>query len=198
MPDTTTAYNEKKLLNNLAGGSETAFQLLYERHWQKIYTVSILYLKDKNTAEDIVQEAFLRIWKKRAELPEINNFQHYIHTVARNLIISMLRKKMPVSHAALETSLGLQEDNWKPVEQLEAKEISALIKKAVNRLSPKQKQVYLLSSEKQLPLRELAVELNISYDTARQYKSEALKIIRCFLKENSCQIPFLVLLTIFF
>ena len=124
-------------------------------------------------------------------------FGHYIQTIARNLIISLLRKK--IHHDSFESSAtgDLQENSWKPSQQLEAKEITELIKKAVNRLSPKQKQIYLLSSEKQLSLKELAAELNISYDTARQYKSEALKFIRGFLAENACQLPFFIITTLF-
>ena len=196
MPIPST-YNERKLLHELANNNAEAFRQLYELYWGKIYAASIFYLKDKNTAEDIVQETFLRIWIKRAQLPEVQHFAHYIQTIARNLIISLLRKK--IHHNSFESSAAgrLQENNWKPSQQLEAKEIAELIKKAVNRLSPKQKQVYLLSSEKQCSLKELAAELNISYDTARQYKSEALKFIRGFLAENACQLPFVIISILF-
>jgi len=104
---------------------------------------------------------------------------------------------MPVIVSAAET-IQSEESSWKPEEQLEAKQLSELIKTAVNQLSPKHKQIYLLSSNTQCTLKELAAELNISYDTARQYKSEALKFIRSFLTENACQVPLLILATIFF
>ncbi|MFT3702092.1 MAG: sigma-70 family RNA polymerase sigma factor [Agriterribacter sp.] len=192
------SYDEKNLLSQLSNNSDEAFRCLYERHWAKIYAVSLLYLKDKSLAEDIVQETFLRIWKNRTGLPEIHSLQHYLQTIARNLIISMLRKKMPLFNSSLETSDAIEEDKWKPSEQLEAKQIAELIKTAVSQLSPKHKQIYILSSETPRTLKELAVDLNISYDTARQYKSEALKYIRSFLAENACQLPFLVVATIFF
>ena len=191
------AYNERKLLDELANNNAEAFRQLYELYWGKIYAASAFYLKDKSTAEDIVQETFLRIWIKREQLPGIQNFGHYIQTIARNLIISLLRKKIHHDSFELSATGDPQENNWKPSQQLEAMEITELIKKAVNRLSPKQKQIYLLSSEKQLSLKELAAELNISYDTARQYKSEALKFIRGFLAENACQLPFFIITTLF-
>lgn len=191
------AHNERKLLGELASGNAEAFRLLYEQYWGKIYAVSVFYLKEKSAAEDIVQETFLRIWIKREQLPDVQHFAHYIQTIARNLIISLLRKKIHHDNVELRAPGNLQENTWKPSQQLEAKEIAELIKKAVNRLSPKQKQIYLLSSEQKLSLKELAAELNISYDTARQYKSEALKFIRSYLAENACQLPFFIVITLF-
>ena len=131
---------------------------------------------------------FLIIWKKRAGLHGVLQFENYLYTIARNLIISSLRKKIPVHYPLQDNYGATQEDNWKPTLQLEYKETSELIRKAVTQLSPRQKQVYLLSSDKQLSLKDAAVQLNISYDAARQYKSEALKVIRGFLKRNALRI----------
>ncbi|MEP7257035.1 MAG: sigma-70 family RNA polymerase sigma factor [Flavitalea sp.] len=181
----------------MAGNSEEAFALLYQRYWEKIYSVSNFYLKDKNMAEDIVQEVFLVIWKKRAELQGILQLESYLFIMARNLIISSLRKKIPVHYPLQDSCFTTPENNWKPTLQLEYKETSELVRKAVTQLSPRQKQVYLLNSDNQVSLKDAAAELNISYDAARQYKSEALKVIRGFLKRNALRV-FLIGLSAFF
>jgi len=176
------------LLAALAGGSDQAFELLYKRYWEKVHAVAFLYLKDNSMAEDIVQETFLRIWQKRAGLPAIHNFQAFLHVVARNLIITTFRKKTPLYHfgTAPEESEKLEDQNPKPALRLEQRETSNLIDQAITRLPYREKQTYLLSSETDLSLKEVARELNISYESARQYKSKALQFIRSFLAHNSC------------
>ena len=184
MTSTTKIYSDAELLHKLSEGCNEAFTLLYNKYWEKIYSVAYHYLLDRNMAEDIVQEVFLIIWKKRATLSEIIHIQHYLHTIARNLIISSLRKKMPAHTVPAEYAFPVEEKTWKPILELEYKETAALISEAVKQLSPRQKEIYLMSSDKDLSLKDTAVQLNISYDAARQYKSEALKVIRRFLQKN--------------
>lgn len=194
MTTTTKTYSDAELLSKLSEGCNEAFTLLYNRYWEKIYSVAHHYLQDKTMAEDIVQEVFLIIWKKRTTLSDIIHIQHYLHTVARNLIISSLRKKMPAKTVPAEYAFPVEENTWKPMLELEYKETEALITQAVNQLSPRQKEIYLMSSDKQLSLKDTAIQLNISYDSARQYKSEALKVIRRFLRKNVFRL-FMVLLS---
>lgn len=181
MADTTAIHNETQLLLDLAHDSEQAFADLYRRYWQKIFQVALLYLKDQNHAEDIVQEVFMIIWKKRAELQHVQHFEKYIFTIARNLVISSLRKKMPVLEPVFEYTFS-QQDSSHPSFALEYKEAAELLTQAVNELSPRQRELYLIDTEQQLSIKDAALQLNISYDAARQYKSEALRSIRRFLK----------------
>ena len=181
MADTTAIHNEMELLLDLANDSEQAFADLYRRYWQKIFQVALLYLKDQNSAEDTVQEVFMIIWKKRTELQHVQHFEKYIFTIARNLVISSLRKKMPVLQPVFEYTLS-QQDNSCPSFALEYKETAELLRQAVNELSPRQKELYLIDTEQQLSIKDAALQLNISYDAARQYKSEAIRSIRRFLK----------------
>lgn len=193
----TKTYTDAELLCDLSGSSDAAFTILYNKYWEKIYQVADFYLKDKSMVEDVVQEVFLIIWRKRAELTAITHFQHYLHTIARNLIISALRKKIPARQYALEHAFAIKDDDREPCFELEYKETAGLVTKAVDQLSPRQKEIYLMSNDKQLSLKDTAAQLNISYDTARQYKSEALKSIRGFLRKNVFRLFMLLLLFLF-
>jgi RNA polymerase sigma-70 factor (ECF subfamily) len=194
----TNTYNDTELLIQLAGNSEEAFSLLYQRYWAKIYSVSDHYLKDKSMVADIVQEVFLIVWKKRAGLHSVLHLESYLHIIARNLIISSLRKKIPLYYELRENDCMNEENSLRPGQQLEYKETAELVRVAVTHLSPRQKQVYQLSRDKEFSLKDTAVKLNISYDAARQYKSEALKTIRGFLKRNALRMFFTCLAGLFF
>ena len=61
-------YNEKELLTLIAGGDEWAFAKLFEYYRNRIYSIAIKLTNSTSIAEEIVQDAFLKIWLKRADL----------------------------------------------------------------------------------------------------------------------------------
>lgn len=178
----------------VAAGSEPAFRSLYNWYAPRLYAVALMYSKSPLTAQDIVQEVFLRIWTMREELPQLSNFGGYIHNSTRNLVISTLRKKLPLLLPDFEKNAVAEEDTWKPAHQLEAKEAATCIKQAVQQLPLRQQQVYQLAKENGLPLKEVAAQLGISYNTAREHMSQALKSIRNYIK--NCLFSLLLLISL--
>ena len=86
------ALDEKLLLLQIAEGNEKAFAVLVERKWNNIYLQALTYLKSAQAAQDMVQEVFIRIWQNRKKLPAIESFVSFVFILARNEIISALRK----------------------------------------------------------------------------------------------------------
>src|SRR3569833_3069290 len=82
------------LLRLVAEGHRPSFTVLYDRYWKKIYATSLHYLKSSEWAQDLVQDIFLKIWIKRSVLPEIDNFESFIFIVARNELVSAIRKRV--------------------------------------------------------------------------------------------------------
>ena len=185
-----------ELLQQIANGDEIAFRSIYELYWDKIYSSALSYLKSPLAAQDAVQEVFLKLWINRKQLPAVKNFGGYLTIITRNLIIDGLRRKLPLHSSTVEDDA--EEKEAIPDQQLEAKEMATHIRKAVSLLTPSQQQVYNLSREKGLPLKEVAAHLNISYNTAREHMSQALKGIRKYLKEHLGNLYLLALLFINF
>jgi RNA polymerase sigma-70 factor (family 1) len=190
-----TFNNEEDILQHLSLGDEKAFRQLYEIHWNRVYTMALLYLKSPFAAQDIVQEVFLKIWLKRQELNLIDNFSAFLHTMTRNLIISGLRKKAPAYGLEQMDENALPVSNLSPEQALAEDEIEKIILQAIDQLTPRQQQVYLMSRETGLSLKEVALQLHISYDTAREHMSLALKSIRAYLAKH-LDVFFLLLLFI--
>ncbi len=64
-----------------------------ERKWNNIFLQALTYVKVTAQAQDIVQEVFLKIWQNRNKLPIVEDFNSYLFIIARNHIISALRKR---------------------------------------------------------------------------------------------------------
>jgi RNA polymerase sigma-70 factor (family 1) len=180
----TNLPNEQgELLKLIAGGDEIAFRQLYDLYAGKIYTLAITYLKSPTTAQDIVQEVFIKVWEKRSKLHEVKNFPAYLHVMTRNLLIDHLQKKIPVYNEHNWTDNTLTEDRHLPHQQLDYRELTILIRQAVDQLPPRQQQIYRLSRDQHLTHQQIARELGLSYDTVREHMSKALRNIRAILEK---------------
>ena len=172
------------MLQLISEGNESAYHKLYDRFWKKIYSVAIQYVKSSQTAQDIVQDVFIKVWIKREELPSIRNFNDWLFIIARNMIISDLRKKTPRYGLEISETTALKEDSLLPDQQLAFKETGKFISEAIAKLPPRQKQVYQLSRTEHLNYKEIAGMLDISSNTVREHVTQALKSIRNYLKEK--------------
>ena len=150
----------------------------------KVYTMAMGYLKSPIEVQDVVQEIFVKIWEKRNSLTEIDNFPAYLHVITRNLLINKLQKKIPVFSQNELTLQGIPEDRHLPHQQLDYRELTVLVSRAIAQLPPRQQQVYCLSREKGLNHQQIAKELGLSYDTVREHMSKALKNIRTSLEKQ--------------
>ncbi|MET7000435.1 RNA polymerase sigma factor [Chitinophaga defluvii] len=183
-------------LKRVAAGEETAFRHLYDQFSAKVYTMALSYLKSPLEVQDAVQDIFIKVWEKRALLPEVDNFPAWLHVIARNHLINSLRKKIPSNFQQELTHQEPVEDHRLPAQQLDMKEMSQLIREAVEKLSPRQQQVYRMSREQGITLQQIALQLGISYDTVREHMNNALKSIRAYLEEHYGEISLLLWLLI--
>lgn len=181
---TNSPNEQSQLLKLIAGGDELAFRQLYDLYAGKIYTLGVTYLKSPTAAQDIVQEVFIKIWEKRSKLNEVENFPAYLHVMTRNLLIDQLQKKIPVYNENNWANNMLPEDRHLPHQQLDYRELTTLIRQAVDQLPPRQQQIYRLSRDQHLTHRQIAGELGLSYDTVREHMSKALRNIRDILEKH--------------
>jgi RNA polymerase sigma-70 factor (ECF subfamily) len=178
-----TASEEKVLLQQIAGGDEKAFAILVERKWNNIYSQALTYIKSTHYAQDVVQEVFLKIWQKRKDLPNIERFDSFLFIIARNHIISELRKRMNATQGL--DSLDFIEENFVPDKTLSQKNLRELLARAINLLPQQQKTAYLLSRDEGLSHEEIAQQMQLSKETAKKHICRALNFLRTYLRTNA-------------
>lgn len=171
---------DESLVGPISRGDEKAFRQLYDLFSPKIYSLSVLYLKSAIAAQDMVQEVFIKLWIKREELVSIQNLEAWIMVVTRNMVLNELKKKVPEPMEILPVAIH----NAHPEYKLIQKETANIISRAVNNLSPRQKEVYLLSRTEKLTRQEISMKLGLSPETIKEHMHQALKNIRQQLRSS--------------
>lgn len=178
MPSENDNSSDKELLLQIAAGDETAFTTLVDRHWKKIYSVAISFLKSTDLSKDIVQDVFLKVWTKRADLPEIKNFEAWVSVVARNKILNLLEKKGPAYPVGEWLSALPAGEEQSPEKALSLKELRERIHEGIELLPPQQKLIFTLSRMNGLSHEEICDQLGIARSTVKNSLVKALNFLR--------------------
>ena len=157
---------ERRLVADLLEGDESAFCELYALYKDRLMWFSLKFLKSRDMAEDVFQDAFASIWQNRRFLNPNVPFGPYVYTIVKNRILNLLA--------------GLDSTNETEDSVLDT-DLNALLDKALETLSPQQKRVFDMSRKDMKSHKEIADSLGISVYTVQQHISTALKVIRAFL-----------------
>jgi RNA polymerase sigma-70 factor (ECF subfamily) len=185
---------DQVLLRQIGEGEEAAFNVLFERYRNKLYSYLVKISKSRETSEEMVLDAFVKIWTARNVLHEIDNFEAFLFRVAHNRAIDFLR--------AAERSKHAQNEIWKQMGELVAgaadekilkADTEKSIQAAIGQLSPQRQEVFRLSREEYLTYDEIAERMELSKFTVRNHLSAALQFIRSHL-DNGPELAAIVIL----
>ncbi|SMC92024.1 RNA polymerase sigma factor [Pedobacter nyackensis] len=181
------------LLKKVATGDEHSFSLLFDKYRPNIYTTALRIIGDEWTAEEILQDTFLKVWLNREILPDLENFGGWLYTIARNLTYNSIKqvqseKKKLVKAAKESISVYYRQTDY----LTEDKEFEHILKLAIERLPPKQKQTYQLIKEQEMKREEAALALNVSAETVKWNLDQAMRSIRAFCMAHLKDAPLII------
>ena len=184
-------FNDDELTSLLQSGNEGAFTEIYNRYWDKLYYIAHKLLKDTNAAEEIVQEVFLTLWKKKNTLI-IHSLPQYLAAMARysvyHYIANEKKCKVKEDNVAFINAAAVSEIN------VDHKILLQIITELSNKLPEKCRLVFQYNKLHDQSLSDVAEKLNMSQKTAEGHLTKALRIIRTNLGATS---EFLTLLICF-
>lgn len=155
---------------------EAAFNAIVQSHSDKLLAIVTCLTRNRHTAEDIVQETFLKLWEKRTALtPE--NIGGWLYRVAWNLAHAHLKRESCKSKVYASWTMQQQHTTEAEV-QLLRKENTVALHKIYTRLPEKQQAVYRLSKVGGLSRDEIAQQLNISPHTVRNHLAKAVQFVK--------------------
>lgn len=171
------------------------FKKDFEKYYKPLCHYALIFLKDADHSEDIVQEIFLRVFEKKKELIGSKEIQFYLFTAVRNNCLSWLNKQKQLGLSTLTGREFTGEIIPEEKEEKTEDEVQAIWKMALNQLPPKCKEVFILSRLSKLTYLEISKTLGISVKTVENQMGKALRIMRDFLKGKGVFIlaPFLLL-----
>jgi len=174
--------HEKDLLRKVSEDGERAFCTLYMRYHQQLGSYIYTLSDSMETAEEIVQDVFMKVWSERKSLVEVNNFKGYLFVVSKNYALNLLKKSL--------RERELKEAYNKYYREFISDDMSGmanyykLLDQAIDQLPPRQKEVFLMSRHKRMKYAEIASALNLSPESIKKYLKLATASITSHIRKH--------------
>ena len=181
-----TLYDDKteqELMTDLKAGSVKALNAIYDRYARRLYAFIIPWVKSSQDTEEIVQDVFVNLWKYHKDIDPSRSLEALLFTIAQRYRINAVRSltASPVYEDFLEYSNKLKSEDS---DKLEYDDFLEQLKKAINSLTPSQKEIVKMSKFDNLSNGEIAEKLGISEKTVRNTLSAGLKTLRTLLSDT--------------
>jgi RNA polymerase sigma-70 factor (family 1) len=167
-------------------GDSTAFSYVFQKYYQALYQFAGRFVKDAQTAENIVQDVFVKLWTNRENCLITSSLKSYLYAATRNTALNFLsREKKQLSTEDLMSDR--QDTTANPEERIIENEMIDEIHKAIEKLPEKCRYVYLMKRYDDLKYHEIAEILDISINTVKTQMKRALKSLLknlAYLKTN--------------
>ena len=179
--------DEKLLLKEIKNGNLDAFSVLVKKYEKKALNFSYKMLSDMHLAEDVTQEAFLKVLKKIDTFRGASSFSTWFYTILNNLCLDILRKKSRAPDIISITRENTNDDEYElqledaspgPYESLQNKEIKKILEDAIKKLTPEHRAIIVLRDVEGLEYEEIAKILKISLGTVKSRLSRARLSLR--------------------
>ncbi len=172
--------DDATLIQSLKNGEKQAYSRLVEQYHHELCAYAHSLGRDREMAQDIVQNVFFRIWKKRHQLCTDQSCKSFLYKSVYNEFIDQYRKNRAV--------LTLEKKHIEVVEDFIEKDeatiqkIFNLVQKEIHSLPPKSRRVFMLSKQEGLTNMEIAEHLNISLKTVEAHITKSFSLLRAKMK----------------
>ena len=165
---------DNELMELVRDGKVEKLAILFERYQTMLYNFFLRLTGNRAASEDLVQEVFIRILKYRAGYQGENRFVVWMFQIARNAHVDFLRKKK--GEVGLDDQFAeAPSQELLPEERFEADQEAALVRRALDKLPPKKRELLVLFRFQNLKLREIAELLDVQVGTVKVQVHRALK-----------------------
>ncbi|MFD2553110.1 RNA polymerase sigma factor [Sphingobacterium tabacisoli] len=164
-------YDEKELLLQLQHGDEVAFGHLYDQYWSSLYSYAYNRLRFKERCQDLVQEVFMDIWRRRETL-QVENLSAYLHSAIRFLTYKEL-KKAPLEHSYYLEFEEYLVSYFYADTSIKEKEYEQLLSCWIEVLPEKRRKIFLMHYLDGLSTETIANDLGISRKTVQNQLQRA-------------------------
>lgn len=177
---------DKELALGFVNGDKSAFRVLFNKYYNHLVGTAINLLKNEQSAQDIVQDVFFKVWETKDKIDPDQNITGYLKRSVINRCLNYIRDNK--NKFSGELPLDKPTQNHSALEELEGQELSAIINEALEKLPERCRLVYTLKRIEGLSLKEIAKKLDISPKTAENQITKALKALKLavlpYLKDN--------------
>ena len=164
-----SSYSDEQLVESIKNSDVDAFKSLYYRYYKNLYHFLCMRTNSLESAKDLVQEIFARLWQNRRNLSKKKSIKAYLFRIANNLVIDSYRKKSSQQKVMSESKKNITDNSLESI---------TAIKLAIDKLPEKLRNVFILSRYHGFKYSEIAQICKISVKTVESRISQAFKILR--------------------
>lgn len=183
------ADDDASLVAAFLKGDGESFAALVDRHMPMVYKFTYRYVGDVDTANDVVQDVFIKVWKNIRKFDPKKNFKTWLLTITKNTALDSIKKKKAVLFSRIEEGDADLDVFLAPYvggpdlpdELLQRKQTKAELQRVVQALNPSYRSVLLLRYVEHLKFREIADVLEEPIDTIKSKHRRALIQLRKLL-----------------
>jgi RNA polymerase sigma-70 factor (ECF subfamily) len=171
---------DKELVERLRDDDEEAIAQIFSKYYAYMCRSAYRILADENLAEDLAQEVFYELWKRRRELSVSTSLKAYLRRATVNKSLNYIRDHRKVR---FEEEGRIDEQTSPPPasQRVETAELQDLIDKAIDELPDRCRIIFILSRFEDMTYNEIAGLLGISAKTVENQISKALRLLRQML-----------------
>jgi len=180
-------HSDEYILGLLPSNDSLAMELMFRKYYAYLCQTIVRVLNDEHTAEDLAQEVFFDVWRKRAEISVTTSLRAYLRRASVNKTLNFIRDRKikwddedKLASAASDTA-GIALD-------LEGQDLERSIHSAIDLLPERCRLVFTLSRFGEMSHLQIANELNISVKTVENQMTKALKMLKAaigpFLRDS--------------
>jgi len=195
-----TSLIEKKVLQNLKNGDTNAFESVFKFLYEPLVHFADEYISDLESARNIVQNIFMRLWEKHTLVDPDSNLKSYLYMATRNACLSYMRH-LRVETAYFEKSLrsidnlqlnydALEELN---IDQIDFSQLEKLIRETIDSLPERCREVFIMSRYDEMKNKEIALKLDITVKAVEANITRALAKLRENTKDYLPELVFFLL-----
>ena len=175
--------NEKQLVQQIKAGNKLAFDEVFRLYYSHLCNFAFQFLKEKEAAEEIVQEMFFKLWEKHIELEIHSSFKNYLFQTVRNRCLNQIKHLVTKEKYKVynQEQISLQENTV--TDTAVQNELANQIQVSINTLPTERQKIFKMSRNEGLKYKEIAVALNISIKTVEAQMGKALKHLRIELAD---------------
>jgi RNA polymerase sigma-70 factor (ECF subfamily) len=186
-------YTDEELLQLISGDDQDAFTMIYDRYWQELFVTAVKALRSRQEAEDVLQDVFLSLWRRRKELIIEESLSAYLHTSIRYKAIHYIEKNIHRrDYLDVFMEVAIQTISPSADIQLQLKEVQEAIRETVAKMPPKMQEVYHLSRGEHLSHREIAEKMGISVKTVKKHSQRAVQVLKTALNYHTTAVSILL------
>jgi len=155
----TSVKSDETLIAEIAQGDTEAFKILIERYQSQVIGIAYRYVGNSHDAEDIAQEAFIRVYKNAGRYQPTAKFKTWFFRILTNLCLDFRKKKKPVY---FDEFYDTPSDTPTPAEELEISERQKMIHQAIQSLPESQRMALILHHYEGLKYKEISQAMGCS------------------------------------